>query len=79
MSDAVRAAEGPYSIDVEEGKAYFWCSCGRSASQPFCDGSHSGTTFTPVKYEAQSDRTVYFCGCKATKKSPMCDGSHSAS
>ena len=79
MTDAVRAADGPYSVEVEEGKVYFWCACGKSASQPFCDGSHSGTSFSPVKYEAQSNRTVYFCGCKATQKGPLCDGSHSAS
>ena len=76
MSDPVRAADAPFGIEVEAGKAYFWCACGKSASQPFCDGSHSGSEFTPLKYEAQENKTVYFCGCKATGKQPLCDGSH---
>lgn len=54
MTEPVRAADTPYSIDVEEGKAYFWCACGKSASQPFCDGSHSGTSFSaPVRRQPQ--------------------------
>lgn len=76
MSDPVRAANTPFPVAVEEGKNYFWCSCGRSASQPFCDGSHSGTDFTPVKYTATESKTAYFCGCKLTAGQPMCDGSH---
>lgn len=76
MSEPVRAADAPFGIEVEAGKAYFWCACGKSASQPFCDGSHSGSEFTPVKYEAQESKKVYFCGCKATGKQPLCDGSH---
>ena len=78
MSEPVRAADVPYAIDVEAGKSYFWCACGKSAKQPFCDGSHSGTEFTPVKFEAAQSTKVFFCGCKATKKSPTCDGSHKA-
>ena len=77
MSDPVRAADAPFGVEVEAGKAYFWCACGQSSSQPFCDGSHSGTDFTPLKYEAQESKTVYFCGCKATAGAPLCDGSHS--
>jgi len=77
MDKPLRAADTPYGIDVEAGKNYFWCSCGRSAKQPFCDGSHAGTTFTPLKYTASETRKVFFCGCKATAKSPLCDGSHS--
>lgn len=76
MSEAVRAADVPYAIDVEGGKSYFWCACGKSAKQPFCDGSHSGTEFTPVKFDATESTKVFFCGCKATKNSPTCDGSH---
>jgi len=76
MADPVRAAETPFGIDVEAGKTYFWCSCGKSASQPFCDGSHSGSAFTPVKYKAGETRKVFFCGCKATGGQPLCDGSH---
>ena len=76
MTDPVRAADTPFGIDVEAGKAYFWCACGRSASQPFCDGSHAETGITPVKYEAEESTTVYFCGCKGTGSAPLCDGSH---
>ena len=76
MSDPVRAADGPLPVDVVAGETYFWCSCGRSASQPFCDGSHTDTGFTPMKYEADESRTLYFCACKATGGAPLCDGSH---
>ncbi|MBM3512831.1 MAG: CDGSH iron-sulfur domain-containing protein [Alphaproteobacteria bacterium] len=72
------AQKAPYGVDVEAGKAYFWCVCGRSAKQPFCDGAHKGTGMAPMKYEATANAKVWFCGCKATKKSPMCDGTHKA-
>ena len=78
MSTPERPADSPFAIDVEAGKSYFWCSCGRSAKQPFCDGSHAGTEFTPLKFDAQESKKVFFCGCKATGKQPMCDGSHNA-
>ncbi|RED48581.1 CDGSH iron-sulfur domain-containing protein [Aestuariispira insulae] len=76
MSDPVIASKTPYSIEVEAGKSYFWCSCGKSAKQPFCDGSHKGSDFVPMKYSAEKDRTVFFCGCKHSHKQPLCDGSH---
>ncbi|PCH53151.1 MAG: glutamate synthase [Cellvibrionales bacterium] len=76
MSDPVRAADAPYPVDVEEGKSYFWCACGKSQKQPFCDGSHKGTEFTPLKYKAEKSTKLFFCGCKATNKAPLCDGSH---
>jgi CDGSH-type Zn-finger protein len=76
MSKPLRAGDNPIGIEVEAGKSYWWCSCGRSANQPFCDGSHKGSEFVPQKYEATEARTVYFCACKATAKSPLCDGSH---
>ena len=76
MTDAVIAQKGPFAVDVEAGKDYYWCACGRSARQPFCDGSHKVTEFTPVKYEASETKTVYFCGCKRSKRRPLCDGSH---
>ena len=63
-------------VEVEAGQAYFWCACGKSANQPFCDGSHRGSEFSPVKYVADADREVYFCGCKSTGNQPLCDGSH---
>ncbi len=70
------AQKGPYPVDVEEGKNYFWCACGRSKNQPFCDGSHKGTEFSPVKYTAEASKKVFFCGCKHTAKAPLCDGAH---
>ena len=76
MSTPVRAADTPFAIDVEDGKRYWWCACGRSAKQPFCDGSHAGTDFQPVAYTADAARKVYFCGCKVSAKAPLCDGSH---
>ena len=76
MTDAVIAQKSPYAVEVEAGKKYFWCACGRSQSQPFCDGSHKGTGFTPVKYEALESGRVYLCGCKHTPTAPLCDGTH---
>jgi methylamine---glutamate N-methyltransferase subunit C len=67
----------PAGIEVEKGKTYYWCSCGRSKDQPFCDGSHKGTGLEPMKWEAEKDEKVYFCRCKATGDSPLCDGTHS--
>ena len=72
------AQKAPYPVEVTAGKKYWWCACGKSAKQPFCDGSHQGTEFTPVTFEAAANKTVYFCGCKATAKAPLCDGSHNA-
>lgn len=76
MSDALRAGDAPVAVDVEEGKAYFWCACGRSKSQPFCDGAHAGSGLSPVRFDASESTTLYFCTCKATVKQPFCDGSH---
>ena len=71
------AGTQPVEVTLEKGKRYFFCSCGRSAKQPYCDGSHSGSNFTPVKYEAAETKQVFFCGCKHTQNAPLCDGSHS--
>jgi CDGSH-type Zn-finger protein len=76
MDKAVVAQRAPYQVDVEAGKAYFWCACGRSLKQPFCDGSHKGTSFSPVQFKPEESKTVWLCGCKHTKSSPMCDGTH---
>jgi CDGSH-type Zn-finger protein len=70
------AQKAPYPIDVEAGKTYFWCACGRSRNQPFCDGSHKPTGFTPLKYEATKSERVWFCGCKRSANKPLCDGTH---
>jgi len=77
MSDPVIVQKSPYAVTVETGKSYWWCSCGKSQSQPFCDGSHSGSDFSPVEYKAEISGTVYFCGCKHSKSGVLCDGSHS--
>ena len=66
----------PYMVEVEEGKRYFWCSCGKSKNQPFCDGSHEGTSFKPVPFVAEATGTMTLCGCKKTDDEPFCDGSH---
>jgi CDGSH-type Zn-finger protein len=78
MSEPVIAARAPIAVEVEAGKTYWWCTCGRSSKQPFCDGSHKGTDFTPMKYEPQNAGKLWFCACKHTTKAPLCDGSHNA-
>lgn len=76
MSQAKIAQKSPYAVEVEAGKKYWWCACGQSKKQPFCDGSHKGTEFSPMEYQPQASGTAYFCGCKQTGKSPLCDGTH---
>ncbi len=78
MSDAVPiiADTRPTKVELEEGKAYFWCSCGRSKNQPFCDGSHAGTGLSPKKFTAEKSGAAMLCQCKATANAPFCDGSH---
>lgn len=75
-SEARIAQKGPFAVEVEAGKAYFWCACGRSANQPFCDGSHEVTDLRPVRYVAEKTGKVFFCGCKQTGNKPLCDGTH---
>jgi len=70
------AQKAPYAVAVEAGQEYWWCACGRSAAQPFCDGSHAGSGFSPVEYTPTESGTVYFCGCKHTHTQPLCDGTH---
>ena len=70
------AQKAPYGVDVEEGKTYFWCACGLSANQPFCDGSHKGTSLRSLPFTAEKSGTVWLCGCKMTQGVPFCDGSH---
>lgn len=80
MSDAMEpviAQKSAYTAEVEAGKTYYWCACGRSKSQPFCDGSHQGTGFEPVAFTAEKTETVSLCGCKHTANKPFCDWSHS--
>ena len=75
-NEPVVAKKGPYVVEVKEGKPYFWCACGLSKNQPFCDGSHKDTGMVPVKWVADASGKKGFCGCKATKGQPLCDGSH---
>lgn len=63
-------------VMVEAGQTYYWCACGRSKTQPFCDDSHIGTGFEPVEFKAEKTEDVWFCACKRTAKQPICDGSH---
>lgn len=76
MSEPRIAQKGPFAVEVEAGKSYWWCACGRSATQPFCDGSHQGTEFGPVEYKALQTGTAYLCGCKHSGNGALCDGSH---
>ena len=76
MNDPIIFQKSPLVQKTEPG-TYFWCACGRSKSQPFCDGSHKGTGFAPKKVEITEAKTVAWCGCKHSKNAPFCDGSHS--
>ena len=76
MTQPAPAQKAPYKVAVEAGRTYWWCACGRSAKQPFCDGSHKGSGLAPVEYKAAASKDAWFCGCKATRGQPLCDGSH---
>ena len=76
MTEAVIAAREPIPVEVEAGKTYYWCACGRSATQPFCDGSHKGGPFTPQAYTPTRSGQVWLCACKRSLKAPLCDGTH---
>ena len=77
---AIAAADSPIAVELEAGKSYYWCRCGRSAKQPFCDGSHKGSDISPLKFEADAassnGKPAYLCRCKQTQNPPYCDGSH---
>lgn len=75
MDDPRIAEKGPAVLELEPG-TYWWCACGRSDDQPFCDGSHQGTGFSPEKLEIEEERTVALCQCKHTGDAPFCDGTH---
>ena len=74
--EAVIAQKQPYAVDVEAGKTYYWCACGRSKNQPYCDGSHQGTGIEPVAFTAEKTEKAWLCGCKKSANPPFCDGTH---
>jgi CDGSH-type Zn-finger protein len=76
MSEPELPSRIPFACEVEAGRIYWWCACGRSRRQPFCDGSHAGTTFVPLRFEAVRSERLWFCGCKRSAGAPLCDGSH---
>ncbi len=75
MSEAISSQNEPYAVELEAG-SYYWCACGRSKNQPFCDGSHEGSGISPVEFTVEEKKTVYLCGCRRSGNKPMCDGSH---
>ena len=76
MNTPIVAQKGPYAQAVEAGKTYYWCACGHSANQPFCDGSHKAVGLAPKPFVAEKSATAYLCGCKQSKNAPYCDGTH---
>jgi CDGSH-type Zn-finger protein len=76
MTEPLIAQQSPYAVELIAGKDYFWCRCGRSATQPFCDGTHKGSGISPLRFTATKTETVWLCGCKHTQSPPRCDGSH---
>lgn len=76
MDKAVVADTKPAKVILESGKKYFYCTCGQSSKQPFCDGSHKGTEFTPQAFTAEKDGDTFLCQCKQSGNAPYCDGSH---
>lgn len=75
MSEPVISQPAPYAAELEPG-TYYWCACGKSANQPFCDGSHKDTDFSPVAFTLEEKKKVWLCGCKHSKDAPFCDGTH---
>ncbi|RIH63548.1 CDGSH iron-sulfur domain-containing protein [Mariniphaga sediminis] len=75
MSEPKIAAKFPKQVTLEPG-TYYWCACGRSENQPFCDGSHKTTEFTPVAFSVEETKKVWLCQCKHSGNKPYCDGTH---
>ncbi len=76
MTNPVIADNKPKAVELKKGEDYYFCACGKSSNQPFCDGSHAGTKFTPKQFQADEDGTAYLCACKHTNNAPYCDGTH---
>jgi len=75
-NEAIIAQKAPFAVEVTAGETYYWCACGRSKNQPFCDGSHKGSGIEPMAFIAEKTETAYLCGCKRTANAPFCDGAH---
>lgn len=78
MAQPMVAQKGPFEAELVAGRTYWWCACGRSARQPFCDESHKDTGIAPLKHVATASGPAWLCGCKQSKGAPFCDGSHNA-
>lgn len=76
VDKSVISQKSPIPVELKKGETYFWCTCGKSCTQPFCNGAHVGTSFEPLEFIAEKDGTEYLCACKHTKNPPYCDGSH---
>ena len=70
------AGKTPQMVALKAGETYAWCACGKSTNQPFCDGSHVGSSFTPKVFKVDEPKQAAMCMCKQTKNPPYCDGSH---
>lgn len=70
------ADKKPVKVELEKGKEYYFCTCGQSTTQPYCDGAHQGGTFSPKVFIAEKTGTAYLCACKQTMNAPFCDGKH---
>ncbi len=76
MERPVIAQKSPIPVELKKDETYYWCTCGKSSTQPFCNGVHEGTSFKPMAFTAEKDGTAYLCACKYTKNPPYCDGTH---
>ena len=76
MKESICSQKRPYMLNGEK-KRYAWCACGKSDKQPFCDGSHKGTAFSPIIMDNEKEGNIAWCGCKSTSNPPYCDGTHS--
>ena len=76
MSEPSLASDKPFVVEVQAGNSYYWCACGQSNNQPFCDGSHQGSEFVPKEVEITEAKKVAWCGCKQSANGAFCDGTH---